>query len=62
MTNSVHRACKCGAVYSRSERISDQPERGSFNCRCCDATLEIWDTASVPQYQMLAGPVRLSTP
>ena len=61
MKDSVHRACERGAIYSRSESMADRRELGSFKCRCCDATLETWDTASVPRYQMLAGPVRLTT-
>jgi hypothetical protein len=36
------------------------PERqiSSFECAVCDATMETWNTAWVPSYQLVAGPVR----
>lgn len=40
--SSVHRACKCGAVYDRSEHIVEQREISSFECAVCGATIENW--------------------
>jgi len=34
-------------------------EISSFECAVCDATLETWNTAWVPTYRFLAGPVRM---
>jgi hypothetical protein len=31
----------------------------SFEGSLCDTTLEIWNTARVPTYQFLSGPVRM---
>jgi hypothetical protein len=36
--SSVHRACKCGAVYDHSEHIVEQREISSFECAVCGAT------------------------
>lgn len=30
----------------------------SFECSLCNATLETWNTAWVPTYKFLAGPVK----
>jgi hypothetical protein len=32
----------------------------SFQCCVCNATLETWNTAWVPSYRLIAGPVRAS--
>jgi len=34
-------------------------EIASFECSLCGTTLESWNTAWVPTYQFLAGPVRM---
>jgi predicted SprT family Zn-dependent metalloprotease len=58
MTESFHRACKCGAIYSRTESMADGREIDSFQCDVCGATLESWNTAWVPHYRLVAGLVR----
>jgi hypothetical protein len=60
MSESHHRSCQCGAVYSRSEGMAPAREISSFECAVCDATLETWNTARVPIYRFLAGPVRMA--
>lgn len=59
MSESHHRSCQCGAVYSRTEAMAPRRQIASFECSLCDTTLETWNTAWVPTYQFLAGPVRL---
>jgi hypothetical protein len=59
MSESHHRSCQCGAVYSRTEAMAPKRQIASFECSLCDTTLETWNTAWVPTYQFLAGPVRL---
>jgi hypothetical protein len=34
-------------------------EIASFECGVCGATLETWNTAWVPSYRLVAGPVRM---
>ena len=55
---SHHRTCRCRAVYSRTESIAPAREISSFECLLCGATLETWNSAWVPTYKFLAGPVR----
>jgi hypothetical protein len=62
MSESHHRSCQCGAVYSRTEAMAPERQIASFECSLCDTTLETWNTAWVPTYQFLAGPVRLPNP
>lgn len=59
MSESHHRSCQCGAVYSRTEAMAPERQIASFEWSLCDTTLETWNTAWVPTYQFLAGPVRL---
>jgi hypothetical protein len=40
MMEGVHRACKCGAIYLRTEAAAESREIGSFECLMCGATLE----------------------
>jgi len=54
-----HRSCECGALYNRSEALAPARQTGSFQCSVCGTTLENWNTAWVPTYQFLAGPVRM---
>jgi hypothetical protein len=58
MTESHQRSCKCGAVYGRTESMAPSRQISSFECSVCDATLEIWNTAWVPTFRLIAGPVR----
>jgi hypothetical protein len=53
-----HRTCTCGAVYRRTEAMAPSRQLDSFQCSVCDATLETWNTAWVPTYCLIAGPVR----
>jgi len=50
------RACRCGAIYHRTEAMAPSREIDSFECTACGATLENWDTAWVPTYRLIAGP------
>jgi hypothetical protein len=59
MTDSHHRKCECGAVYARSEHMVASREISSFECKVCDRTLEHWNSAWVPTYRLLMGPIRL---
>lgn len=52
--SSVHRACKCGAVYDRSAHIVEQREISSFECAVCGATIENWNSAWVPRFRFIA--------
>src|SRR5207248_9182703 len=45
MTESFHRACKCGAIYRRTESVADGREIDSFQCDICGEILESWNTA-----------------
>jgi len=53
---SVHRACKCGAVYDRSEHIVEEREIDSFECAVCGETIENWNSAWVPRFRFIARP------
>jgi hypothetical protein len=53
-----NRTCECGAVYERTESIVPRREIDSFQCVVCNATLETWNTAWVPVYRFVAGPVQ----
>jgi predicted SprT family Zn-dependent metalloprotease len=59
MTESNARSCKCGAVYRRSESMAPARQIASFECVVCGETLESWNTAWVPTYHFLAGPVKM---
>jgi hypothetical protein len=56
-----HRHCKCGAVYSRTQSMAPGREVNSFECAVCGETLESWNTAWVPTYRMIIGPVQQPT-
>lgn len=62
MPDSHHRTCHCGAVYSRTEAMASARQIASFECSVCGATMESWNTAWVPTYRLIAGPVRLPRP
>jgi predicted SprT family Zn-dependent metalloprotease len=59
VSESHHRTCQCGAVYNRTEAMAPSREIASFDCSVCGATMESWNTAWVPTYRLIAGPVRL---
>jgi hypothetical protein len=52
----IHRTCKCGAVYDRSEHIAEAREISSFECAVCGETIENWNSAWVPRYRFIACP------
>ncbi|MGY2903739.1 hypothetical protein ACVWVY_002760 [Bradyrhizobium sp. URHC0002] len=56
-----HRTCRCGAVYRRTESMAPTREVNSFECSVCGETMESWNTAWVPTYKLVVGPVRQST-
>jgi hypothetical protein len=49
---------QCGTVYDRTEHIAVRLEIESFECKFCGATLESWNSAVVPRYRFLLGPVK----
>jgi stage III sporulation protein SpoIIIAA len=59
---SGHRTCVCGAVYRRTESLSATREVDSFACAVCGAIMESWNTAWVPAYRLVAGPVKKPEP
>ena len=58
MSEQQHRHCKCGAVYRRTESMAPRREMSSFECAVCGETMETWNTARVPTFKLIAGPVR----
>ena len=56
------RSCQCGAIYRRTEATAPGRQSASFECSLCDTTLETWNTAWVPTYQFIAGPVIMPEP
>ncbi len=58
MEETRHRACICGAVYNRAESMAPERQISSFECLVCDQTMESWNTARVPSYRLIAGPVK----
>jgi len=57
MPESGHRSCKCGAVYRRTESTAPGRQMSSFECAVCGVTMENWNSAWVPTYRLIAGPV-----
>jgi stage III sporulation protein SpoIIIAA len=57
MSETGHRYCKCGAVYRRTENMANVREIASFEGQIGGETLETWNTAWVPTYWLIAGPV-----
>jgi hypothetical protein len=55
-----HQKCKCGAVYSRTQSMAPKREVNSFECSVCGETMESWNTAWVPTYRLIVGPIRES--
>jgi hypothetical protein len=55
------RKCKCGAAYERTEHVSLHREIRSFECILCHRPLESWQSAFVPRYRFVAGPVKVPT-
>jgi stage III sporulation protein SpoIIIAA len=58
MEETHHRTCVCGAVYNRTASMAPERQISSFECSVCDQTMESWNTAWVPSYRLIAGPVR----
>jgi hypothetical protein len=56
MTESFHRACKCGAIYRRTESMADGREIDIFQCDICGEILESWNPAWVRHWRLIAGP------
>jgi hypothetical protein len=54
----THRTCSCGAVYRRTESLAASREIESFECVTCGVTMESWNSAWVPSYRLIVGPVR----
>ena len=52
-----HRSCTCGAVYRRTEAMAPVREIASFECSVCGLTLENWNSAWVPTYRLIVGPI-----
>jgi hypothetical protein len=52
-----NRACKCGAVYRRTESMAPGREIDSFECAVCGVTMERWNSAWVPTYRLIVGSV-----
>jgi len=61
MQDRGHRSCGCGAIYRRTEAMAPSREMDSFECSVCGETLETWNSAWVPTYRLIAGPVVLSS-
>jgi predicted SprT family Zn-dependent metalloprotease len=59
MKPTHHRTCTCGAIYDRTEHMAKSREIASYECAVCNRTMETWNTAWVPIYRFVAGPVRL---
>lgn len=57
MAETHHRTCTCGAVYNRSESMAPSRQISSFECFVCGTTMESWNTAWVPAYRLVLGPV-----
>jgi hypothetical protein len=53
-----NRSCACGAVYRRTEALASTREIDCFDCVVCGATMESWNTAWVPSFRLVVGPVR----
>jgi hypothetical protein len=59
MSVSGHRSCQCGAVYLRSEAMAPARQISSFECAVCGVTMEHWNTAWVPAYRFIVGPIKM---
>jgi hypothetical protein len=55
--NDQHRKCQCGAVYHRTHAMAPRREVNSFECTVCGDTMESWNTAWVPSFRLIVGPV-----
>jgi hypothetical protein len=55
--DNQHCKCPCGAIYHRTHAMAPRREMNSFECSVCDTTLETWNTAWVPTYRLIVGPV-----
>ena len=46
---------RCDAIYRRRRHAS--PELASFECSMCGKILETWNSAWVPTYRFIVGPI-----
>jgi len=53
----LHRHCKCGAIYRRTEAMAPTRKLSSFECTVCGETMESWNTTWVPTYRLVVGPI-----
>jgi hypothetical protein len=53
-----NRTCACGAVYRRTESLAATREIDSFECAICGTTMESWNTAWVPSFRLVVGPIK----
>jgi len=58
MMTGGNRSCACGAVYRRTESLAATREIDSFECTICGTTMESWNTAWVPSFQLVIEPIR----
>jgi hypothetical protein len=58
MSDPVQRACQCGAIYARNERMASGREISSYQCLICERTLENWNSAWVPVYRLIVRPLK----
>ena len=56
--SATNRTCTCGAVYRRTESLAATREIESFECAACGVTMESWNSAWVPSYRLIVGPVK----
>ena len=56
--SATNRTCTCGAVYRRTESLAATREIESFECSTCGVTMESWNSAWVPSYRLIVGPVK----
>ena len=46
-----------GAIYRRTEAMAPARELASFECSMCGKILETWNSAWVPTYRFIVGPI-----
>ena len=52
-----NRACKCGAIYRRTEAVIEARQIDGFECVICGGTLESWNSTYVHDLPYV-GPIR----
>ncbi|MBA7467664.1 hypothetical protein ES703_37920 [subsurface metagenome] len=56
--SATNRTCICDAIYCHTEALAASREMESFECSACGVTMESWNSAWVPRYRLIVGPVR----